>query len=88
MTSVVVRRAPLRNFAGPGPWLATVYLFSYLPTGVVFFACGLAVTAVCVALVVTWLALPPRTSSGTARLWSARRSNPRCAGRPGRGCSR
>jgi Putative sensor len=58
MTAVAVRRAPLRNFAGPGPWLATAYLFSYLPTGLVFFCCGLAVAAVCVALAVTWLALP------------------------------
>lgn len=58
MKPVVARRAPLRNIAGRGPWLATAYLLSYLPVGLALFGLGLVVAVACLVPAITWLGLP------------------------------
>jgi hypothetical protein len=58
MTTIVVRRSPLRNIAGWGLWRATVYLASYLPTGLVLFGGGAVMLVVCLPAGITWLGLP------------------------------
>lgn len=47
------------------PWLATLYLASYLPFGTLVFGFVLAVLVVCYAMNITWLGLPMLIGAST-----------------------
>lgn len=55
---LAVHRNPIRTFFSRGPWIATVYLVSYLPVGTVLFCATAAAWAITLGLAITWLSVP------------------------------